>query len=299
VNTITTFLSNHGCKDGLKHIRTDQGGELAGSAAFRKCVDDAKYTLEITESGALFQNGIVERQHSNLADMMRTNLAGANLSSDYWTWAIGHSVYLKNRLPHTAHKHHQTPYEMYTGIIPDLSHLRVFGSHVSIKWPSERIYKLGDNHVTAGIFLGFTATNRNIIFKDSMSQEIKTACHATFDEAYYSRQDKPPYAQNLLKIGDMPPTPNPPDASTSLKPMHSPPISPPHSTVHVIPLDDTSPVTTSQPTALPIRPDVPIINNFHVSTPDYILSTNPYGASVYVSINVKGDHPDLGMALSV
>ena len=81
--------------------------------------------------------------------------------------------------------------------------------------------------------------------------------------------------------------------------MHPTAISTPQFTVHVIPLDDTSPVTTTQTTAIPIQPDVPIVNNLHAFTPDFVLSPNSYGASVDISINVKGDHLTLGMALSV
>ena len=54
VKTVTTFLDHFGNKCGLRRARTDQGGELAKSAAFRKCIDDAGYTLETTGAGASF-----------------------------------------------------------------------------------------------------------------------------------------------------------------------------------------------------------------------------------------------------
>ena len=83
VDTVTKFLNTHGLSSGPKWIRTDQGGELAKSTKFRKCINDAKYTLETTAPGFSFQNTIAERPHYTLADMMQTMLSDANLSSTY------------------------------------------------------------------------------------------------------------------------------------------------------------------------------------------------------------------------
>ena len=83
IDTIKNFLDTNGLKDGLRQVRTDQGGELSRSTKFRKTILDAGYTLERTGAGASFQNGIAERPHRTLADMMRTMLARSNLSSQY------------------------------------------------------------------------------------------------------------------------------------------------------------------------------------------------------------------------
>ena len=135
IDTVTTFLGNHGAKQGLRWVRTDQSGKLAGSANVRKCIIDAGFTLETTGAGALFQNGIVERPHRTLANMMRTMLSGVNLDSSYWSYAIQHAVYIKNILPHNKLPGYITPFERYTGCCLDLSHIRVFGSHVTVKQP--------------------------------------------------------------------------------------------------------------------------------------------------------------------
>ena len=112
--TITKFLDAYGFKTGLRFVRTDQGGELAESTLFRKSISDAGYVLDRTGAGVSFQNGIAARSHRTLADMMRTMLIGANLLSDYWSHAIIHAVYVKNRLPHQALPGHITPFERYT-----------------------------------------------------------------------------------------------------------------------------------------------------------------------------------------
>jgi len=87
--------------------------------------------------------------------MTRTMLQGAGLSSVYWSYALFHAVYIKNRLPRKAIP--TTPFEAYTGGILDLKHLRVFGCFVTSKNPGERKTKLSKN-VSHSIFLGYTAT---------------------------------------------------------------------------------------------------------------------------------------------
>ena len=65
-----------------------------------------------------------------------------------------------------------------------ISHLKVFGSQVTIKRPCDRRNKLDNNHSTSSIFLGCTATNRNIQFEDNITGKVKDVRHATFDKAY-------------------------------------------------------------------------------------------------------------------
>ena len=50
--------------------------------------------------------------------------------------------------------------------------------------------------------MGFSATNRNIIFEDGTTGEVKTARHVIFDEAFFSVNNRPPYAQQLMDISE-------------------------------------------------------------------------------------------------
>ena len=95
VDTVTSFFSTHGLKLGLYHVRIDQGGELTKIRSFYKYIATSGYTLETTGSGVSFQNAIMKIPHQTLAEMMRTMLSDANLSSLYWSHAIRHDVYIK------------------------------------------------------------------------------------------------------------------------------------------------------------------------------------------------------------
>jgi len=115
--------------------------------------------------------------------MMRTMLSGSNWDSTYRSHATRHAVYIKNLLPHTALPECITSYQQYTGRRPDLTHIRVFGSHVTVKQPRVRLHKINPSHTTTGIFLGFTSTDK-IWFEDSHRGQLKSARHVTFDEAH-------------------------------------------------------------------------------------------------------------------
>jgi hypothetical protein len=184
ITTIAHFLKLHGTKQNvIRKIRTDGGGELYGSHAFQQAVRDAGFLVEPTASDASFQNGITERPNRTFGNMMRSLLHAAGLGPEYWSWALIHAAYLKNRLPHSAIP--ITPYEAYTGVRPNLKHVQVFGSPIIARQPGKRPAKL-DSNSSVGIFLGYTATANNIYYMDHNTKKIKIGTHVVFDEAGYT-----------------------------------------------------------------------------------------------------------------
>ena len=133
-----------------------------------------------------------------MAVKTRTLLYGAELPAKFWSIALLHSVYLHNRLVHSATN--KTPYEGWYGCKPDITHLKTFGSQVCIKRSGLRRCKL-DRHDFTGIFLGYTATDQNIIYLDLDSGVVKSCHHAVFDEAWYHQPTRPPAAQLLYDLG--------------------------------------------------------------------------------------------------
>jgi len=108
---------------------------------------------------------------------MRSRLSSVNLTSDYWSHAIHHAVYIKNRLPHNSLPDYITHFEAFTNRFPDLPHIRVFFSHVTVKQPRIQLTKLDTTHSTKGVFLYFAATHRIIWFEDNTAGELKSARH--------------------------------------------------------------------------------------------------------------------------
>ena len=180
IKIITEFLAQNGSRTATRRIiRSDQGGELYKSTIFQETIRDSKFLLEPTGAGAPQQNGLAERPNQTLGNMTRCLLNTANLPPEYWSWALTHAVYLKNRLPHQATG--TTPYYAWTGRKPSAKLLRIFGCPVVVKNPGPRPAKL-DHHTSSGIFLGYMATDNNIYYRDNQTKRIKIATHVQFDE---------------------------------------------------------------------------------------------------------------------
>jgi hypothetical protein len=154
--------------------------------------------LEPTGADSPSQNGSMEIYNDELAIRARTLLYGSGLPAKYWSSALMHSVYLHNRMVHATTR--KTPFESLYRIKPDISHLKIFGSRVCVKQSGKRHSKL-DCHDFKGLFLGYTATDQNIVDLDLDSGVVKQSHHAQFDEAWYLQDSRPPAAQLLFDLG--------------------------------------------------------------------------------------------------
>ena len=170
VETIRRILQKFKSSNKHRTVRTDQGGELGHSTKFAAMVAECGFSLEETGADSSSQNGMAERPNRTYGEMMRCMLHSAELGPEFWSFALIYAVYIRNRLPHSSIK--MSPYQALTGLKPDLSNLRIFGSRVFVKKPGKRKYKL-DHHTAKGVFLGFTATQKNIRYIDEDTGTIK------------------------------------------------------------------------------------------------------------------------------
>jgi hypothetical protein len=100
------------------------------------------------------QNGVAERFWGVLIPMARALLHAANLDHRYFKDALRHACYLIN-LSATKANNGMTPYEKLTGRVPDLSHLRIFGSDAyALKNITQKGGKL-DEVVIKGKLVGY------------------------------------------------------------------------------------------------------------------------------------------------
>ncbi len=197
IQILRAFMKKFGNGDGC--VRLDQGGELARSSELKRMMlDEFGYTVEPTGADSPSQNGGVEIFNGTLAVKVRTLLYGSGLPATFWSSALLHAVYLQNRLVHSATN--MTPYEGWYDRQPNLTHLKCFGSRVCVKETGTRRCKL-DKHDFTGIFLGYTATDMNILYLDTTLGVVKDSHHAVFDEAWYLQDSRPPAAQLLYDLG--------------------------------------------------------------------------------------------------
>jgi len=195
---VSAFLKDNGLASGGV-IRTDQGGELARSSTFiSTMLKDHNYKVEPTGADSPSQNGMAERLNGTLGALVRSLLYGAGLPAQFWSCALLHACYLYNRRVHSSIG--CTPFEAFNGRKPNLRFLCTFGSRVAVRRPGKRRSKL-DKHAYRGLFLGYTATDKNIRYLDLDSGLVKTSHHCVFDEAWYLHSsNRPPAAQMLFNF---------------------------------------------------------------------------------------------------
>ena len=139
----------------IKRLRTDGGGEyekwmglhLKGSGIIHETT--APYSPD--------QNGVAERANRTIMERVKAIIAEAKLDKRLWMEIADTVVYLKNRSPTTAVA--TTPYELWHGVKPSLSHLKIIGSTAYVHIPKEKRIKL-DTHSHKGILVGYGGTNQ-------------------------------------------------------------------------------------------------------------------------------------------
>ncbi|GAQ88504.1 hypothetical protein KFL_004340110 [Klebsormidium nitens] len=136
----------------VKSVQTDRGG---GEYVNEKMTPflGKKGTVQRTTAGhSPEQNGSAERLNRTLEERARALLEDAGLGGEYWAEAMVTANYTRNRVPSSVHG--KTPYEMFYGEKPDLSHMRVFGARAYIHVPKENRKKL-ERVSERGVFLGY------------------------------------------------------------------------------------------------------------------------------------------------
>jgi hypothetical protein len=108
-------------------------------------------------------------------------LKSSNLPDSYWATEILTAVYIKNRSLTKAYNEKKTPFELFYGKVPDVSHLRVFGCKAFVYNTDPGIGKL-DNRGIEGIFVGYgRQTTKYIIYIPSTRTFVNSASVKFFE----------------------------------------------------------------------------------------------------------------------
>jgi hypothetical protein len=197
IDFLNRWLALHGLPTDVpdKYVRFDLGGELGRCPDVIKLFEKAGYSIEPTAPASSYQNGPGERPHQTIGDALRAMLGGAALPTKFWPYAFHHWLRLYNVTVHRDQR--ASPFELCTGQQPDLRLLRVFGCRVyALPTRPRRPDKLISD-ARVGIFLGYSKTMKNILYFDTITEQVKVAQHVAFDEAMNDLDDKPPNAHLL------------------------------------------------------------------------------------------------------
>ena len=142
----------------IKIVRSDREGEYYGRhtpygqvpGPFARFLQENEIAAQCSMSGEPQQNGIAERRNHTLMDMVRNMMSYSTLPLGLWMEALKTAIHILNRVPSKSVP--KTLYELWTGRVHFLRHLRVWGSPAEAKVFNPNIAKLDPKIVTCHFF---------------------------------------------------------------------------------------------------------------------------------------------------
>ena len=159
-------------------IRSDGGGEFDNSelrSFYKKEGIVPQYTTPYSPQS----NGVAERKNRSITEMATCMLLDAGLEKRFWGEAVLTATYLQNRLPSRSVQ--RTPYELWWGRKPDLSHVRVFGSEAFVHVPSVKRSKM-ESKARKLTLVGYSMEHKAYRFVDRATNQITVSRDARFIE---------------------------------------------------------------------------------------------------------------------
>ena len=143
------FLADSAPFGKVKCLRSDNGSEYT-SEAFKSLLKRHCIRHDTSAPYSPHQNGTAERFWRTLFEMARCLLIQANLSKEFWPYAVQAAAYIRNRCYNNRIQ--QTPYFAFSGRKPNVANMRVFGAECyAYKQEKSKL----DSRCTKGIFFGY------------------------------------------------------------------------------------------------------------------------------------------------
>ena len=138
-------------------------------------------------------------------DMVRSMMSYSTLPLSLWMAALKTAIHILNRVPSKSVP--KTPYELWTGRVPSLNHLRVWGSPAEAKVFNPNIGKLDPKTVSC-YFIGYPEKSKGYRFyyPDRHTKFVETR-HAVFLEEQMVRGSMVPRVIDLEEKRVYAPTP--------------------------------------------------------------------------------------------
>ena len=180
-------------------------------------------------------------------------LEAARLPKHLWGEAVLTASYLWNQTESRSLPPGKAPYEMVNGKQPDLSHLRIFGSHCWARIPTELQTKFGPRSHQV-IFLGYLEGVKDYRIQDTTTGAFFTAHDVVFDESLTpliecesNEEDNNTIdmVPNPVSLTSTPPTSSLPTAPAPPPPLTPPPPNEPHRSGHICFLTNKGKVYTA------------------------------------------------------
>ncbi|KXZ41602.1 hypothetical protein GPECTOR_370g152 [Gonium pectorale] len=159
-------------------LQTDRGRELI-SGELEAYLESKGMWHDLSAPYTPQLNGKAERLNRTLLSKARAMIFESGLSLGHWGWAIETANVLRNRLPVTGRD--KTPWELFFGVRPVVSHLRVFGSTAYALRPEDlRSSKMEPTGVK-GTFVGYEPDG--LSYRVLVGNSIVVSRDVLFDES--------------------------------------------------------------------------------------------------------------------
>lgn len=153
----------------IKTFRSDNGTEFCTNK-FKEFFERHGIQHQTSIPYTPQQNGLAERTIRTITEKARCMLQDAGLNKRYWAEALHTAAYIKNRMTSTILEN-KSPIEIWTGMKPDISHFRVFGSKAMAFIPKEKRQKF-DAKSKEYIFVGYCETQKGYRLMDAKTNEV-------------------------------------------------------------------------------------------------------------------------------
>lgn len=160
----------------VKAVRTDRGSEYLNEAT-AKYFGAKGIAHQKTATYTPQQNGAAERLNRTIMEQVRAMLQESNLPDNLWAEAANTACYLRNMAPVSGID--RTPFELFWGQVPKVSHLRIFGCEAFIQVPKELRSKLEPTS-RRGKFVGYELDSK--AYRVLVDNKIKISRDVIFNE---------------------------------------------------------------------------------------------------------------------
>lgn len=133
------------------------------------------------------QNSLAERFNRTVVEKARCLLFDAGLEDSFWAEATHTAVYLQNRTVASA-LNGRTPFELWTGMKPNVSHLRIFGSTIMVHIPKQKRLKW-HKKAEKCILVGYSEEVKGYRVYNPRTKEITTSRDVTVMEKTMQAED--------------------------------------------------------------------------------------------------------------
>lgn len=196
-----TWIENQTGKR-IKVLRSDSGGEYE-SYEMKTILKDSGIFHERSAPHTPQQNGVSERMNRTVMEMARSMLSMSRLDKSFWFDAVLAAVHVRNRLPHKANEG-KTPIEVFTGVKPDVSYMKVFGCLAYVMIQDGMRTKL-DSKVKKCIFIGYGQDEgvKGYRLYDPETNRVIVSRNVSFNESEFMNVDSGESEKIMVPVGEV------------------------------------------------------------------------------------------------